>query len=410
MFKKTLAAAAILGAFAGSAFAADVTLYGVIDTGVSYMNKSVDGSDDVNTFQMKSGQQAGTRFGLKGTEDLGNGMKVGFVLENGFDSDDGTFDSNGDNRIFGREALLFVEGAFGHVGFGRAGQLAGGAGSYALAGSNIHPFSTGWGTVGASTAVFGATATRFDNMITYKTPTFGGLTVYAQYSFDNDSQAKDLAYDGKDYTAHGTEGKATVNRYYAIGAQYKVGAFEGVAIVDSINYNSKYERGDSDPAHAKNGAFDDDALSVTLGAAYNFGVVKAYLNGQYFDNSKTFGKKGLIQYTNVGEVTADGKVELKGVEGYGVNLGLDVPAFGGTAKFAVGYGEAEQTEVAAGADTPELKIYQVAAGYIYPLSKRTSVWAAADYVSGDYNKAAAAAAKTNDTDVTEFIFGMTHKF
>ena len=42
--------------------------------------------------------------------------------------DDGTFDTNGDNRIFGREALLFVEGAFGHVGFGRAGQLAGGAG------------------------------------------------------------------------------------------------------------------------------------------------------------------------------------------------------------------------------------------------------------------------------------------
>ena len=46
MFKKTLAAAAILGAFAGSAFAADVTLYGVIDTGFSYMNKSVDGSGE----------------------------------------------------------------------------------------------------------------------------------------------------------------------------------------------------------------------------------------------------------------------------------------------------------------------------------------------------------------------------
>ncbi|WP_288594560.1 porin [uncultured Sutterella sp.] len=405
MFKKTLAAAAILGAFAGSAFAADVTLYGVIDTGFSYMNTSKDGADDTNTFQMKTGQQAGNRFGLKGTEDLGNGMKVGFVLENGFDADDGTFDSNGDNRIFGREALLFVEGAFGHVGFGRAGQLAGGAGSYALAGSNIHPFSTGWGTVGASTAVFGATAGRFDNMITYKTPTFAGLTVYAQYSFDNNTQTDDVEWNGTEFAKkHGTEGKATVDRYYAIGAQYKVGGFEGVAIVDSINYNSKYYRGGNG---SKDGSFDDDALSVTLGAAYNFGVVKAYLNGQYFDNSKTFGKKGLIQYTTVGEVkNADGKVEFKGVEGYGVNLGLDVPAFGGTAKFAVGYGEAEQTEVAAGEDTPELKIYQVAAGYIYPLSKRTSVWAAADYVSGDYNKAA----KQADTDVTEFIFGMTHKF
>lgn len=80
MFKKTLAAAAILGAFAGSAFAADVTLYGVIDTGFSYQNKSVDGKDDVNNFQMKTGQQNGNRWGLKGTEDLGNGLKVGFVL------------------------------------------------------------------------------------------------------------------------------------------------------------------------------------------------------------------------------------------------------------------------------------------------------------------------------------------
>ena len=375
MFKKTLAAAAILGAFAGSAFAADVTLYGVIDTGFSYMNKSVDGSDDVNTFQMKGGQQAGNRFGLKGTEDLGNGMKVGFVLENGFDSDDGTFDSNGNNRIFGREALLFVEGAFGHVGFGRVGQLAGGAGSYALAGSNIHPFSTGWGTVGASTAVFGATAARFDNMITYKTPSFAGLTVFAQYSFDNNSQTKDL----KNATAHGTEGKANVDRYYGIGAQYKAGAFEGVVIVDSINYNSQYVRG------PQNGTYDDDALSVTLGATYNFGVVKAYLNGQYFDNSKSFGKKGAILWTASGVNGAAGNEKFNALEGYG---------------------EAEYTDVAANAEKPELKVYQISAGYIYPLSKRTSVWAAADYASGDYNKAA----KLADTDVTEFIFGMTHKF
>ena len=263
MFKKTLAAAAILGAFAGSAFAADVTLYGVIDTGFSYANTSKDGADDTNTFQMKTGQQNGNRFGLKGVEDLGNGMKVGFVLENGFDADDGTFDSNGDNRIFGREALLFVRGAFGEVGMGRVGQLAGGAGSYALFGSNMAPFSTGWGNVGASTNVLGACAARFDNTVTYKTPTFAGLTVFAQYSFDNDTTKEDLSG-----SKHGTEGKANVNRYYGMGAQYKAGGFEGVVIVDSINYNSS-EKFDGY-------RYDDDSLSVTAGATYNFGVVKAY--------------------------------------------------------------------------------------------------------------------------------------
>ena len=111
MFKKTLAAAAILGAFAGSAFAADVTLYGKVDYGFGFTNTSVDGQDDVNSFQLKSGQNSGSRFGLKGTEDLGNGMKVGFSLENGFAADDGTIDNNG--RLFGREALLYVQGAFG---------------------------------------------------------------------------------------------------------------------------------------------------------------------------------------------------------------------------------------------------------------------------------------------------------
>lgn len=393
MFKKTLAAAAILGAFAGSAFAADVTLYGVIDTGFSYVNKSVDGADDANTFQMKTGQQNGNRFGLKGVEDLGNGLKVGFVLENGFDADDGTFDSNGDNRIFGREALLFVRGAFGEVGMGRVGQLAGGAGSYGIFGSNISPFSTGWGNVGASTNVLSTTAGRFDNTVTYKTPTFAGLTVFAQYSFDGDSQKKDL----DTATKHGTEGKANVNRYYGVGAQYKAGGFEGVLIVDSVNYNS---------AKNADSRYEDDSLSVTAGAAYNFGVVKAYVNGQYFDNVSKIGKTVTMESANMSKTT-DGYVGA--LDGYGINIGADVPAFGGTAKFNVGYGYAEADNGAV--NKQEIDIYQVGAGYIYPLSKRTAIWAAADYVSGDFNKAAEDFSNKNrDTDVTEIIFGMTHKF
>lgn len=102
--KKTLAALSVLGAFAGSSVAADVTLYGVIDTGLVYQHADADlpDVDTVDTFQMKSGVTAGSRFGLKGTEDLGNGLKIGFVLENGFVSDTGSFTQN--NRLFGREA------------------------------------------------------------------------------------------------------------------------------------------------------------------------------------------------------------------------------------------------------------------------------------------------------------------
>ena len=83
MFKKTLAAAAVLGAFAGSAFAADVTLYGVIDYGFNYQHVDTDAAnaDASDSFRMMSGQNSGSRFGLKAQEDLGNGLQVGFVLK-----------------------------------------------------------------------------------------------------------------------------------------------------------------------------------------------------------------------------------------------------------------------------------------------------------------------------------------
>ena len=78
MFKKSLAAVALLGAFAGSAFAADVTLFGVVDEGFLYTHKDADKTDTdaVDKFELRNGIQAGSRWGLKGTEDLGNGLKV----------------------------------------------------------------------------------------------------------------------------------------------------------------------------------------------------------------------------------------------------------------------------------------------------------------------------------------------
>lgn len=78
MFKKSLAAVALLGAFAGSAFAADVTLYGVVDEGFLYTHKDADKTDTdaVDKFELRNGIQAGSRWGLKGTEDLGNGSRL----------------------------------------------------------------------------------------------------------------------------------------------------------------------------------------------------------------------------------------------------------------------------------------------------------------------------------------------
>ena len=117
--KKTFVAAAVLGAFAGSAFAADVTLYGVVDQGLNYtrIDSDVAGKDATNTFEMKSGNQAGSRWGLKGTEELGDGYKVGFILESGFTSDDGAMVTSG--TLFNREASLSLYTPFGQISAGK---------------------------------------------------------------------------------------------------------------------------------------------------------------------------------------------------------------------------------------------------------------------------------------------------
>ena len=126
--KKTLAALAVLGAFAGSAAAADVQLYGVVDEGFIYTNTKVTDEKSDNQFQLGSGLNLGSRWGLKGTEDLGNGYKVGFKLESGFNADTGTLQ---ENRLFRREAGLTLYGPFGSLGFGRFGGIASAAGTSA---------------------------------------------------------------------------------------------------------------------------------------------------------------------------------------------------------------------------------------------------------------------------------------
>ena len=84
MFKKSLIAVAVLGATAFSVQAADVTMYGKVDTGLQYQSNEITILDqtvvDTDSFTMENGRNSASRFGIRGTEDLGNGMTVGFKL------------------------------------------------------------------------------------------------------------------------------------------------------------------------------------------------------------------------------------------------------------------------------------------------------------------------------------------
>ena len=368
MFKKSLIAVAALSALAGSAMAADVQIYGRIDTGLRYSQVDYDvaGENDKTTFEMASGNYTGNRVGIKGSEDLGNGLTVGFVLENGFDSDTGAEKYDG---LFGREAMIYVEGAFGKIAAGKMGILNSTAGSFAI--GNFTPWGTGWGAVGDQTQIFGAKfETRYNNMISYRSPEFAGFQVHAQYSFGSDEKNDAGVVVGR-------EGKTTTDRYYAIGATYKNGGLNLIGIVDSIN--EKLQTGD-DP---------DDTLRVTLGGSYDFGVVKPYLSAAYFKDAKM--KTWLNSYTSGCQgTTADApdvwfSNYLNGDwDGYGVILGGSAPLVGGTAHMTIGYMDAEEQNDAQnfGAD---LTRYTFAVGYEYPLSKRTKVYADAGYFKDEFD-------------------------
>lgn len=384
--KKTLAAVAVLGAFAGSAVAADVTLYGLVDYSVRYQNLDADmaGVDRTNKVDMKSGANSGSRFGLKGTEDLGNGVKVGFVLENGFDADTGALGDKKGNRLFDREAQLFVDGSFGRVSFGRVGQLASANGSYGLLGVT-GPFSTGYGDATSGLKFVGANGfTRFDNTITYMTPSFGGLTVYAQYS--------------SSVSSTGTENESDTDRAYGIGAKFVGAGLTLVGVVDSTNYQSFGEGAVSKDM--------DDALTVTLGGNYDFQVAKVYFGGQYFDNAKTVATTNVIVDTNNNKAKIGSGYTLGslGAEGWGLGLGVGVPVMGGTASAYAGYLDADSVDDS----DASLKRFTGAVGYSYTFSKRTSMYSTLSYTKDEY-KANGTADKVKPTSV-EAIVGLIHKF
>lgn len=263
MKKQTLLAASLLSAAAFSAAASDIQVYGVLDYGLTWQDRTNSDGSDSAALQMTSGQYIGSRFGIKGTETLANGLKVGFVLENGFGADTGSLGQNG--RLFGRDARLFLDGSFGYLSFGRMGSMVGGNGPYARFGHVVSPFSCGWGDIGGHLQVVSLGYEFIDNAVAYTTPKWAGFDATVQYSFGSDT---------KSYGDNGVEGKSSVERMLSAAVRYQNEALMVAAGIESIN-------------HAQPAADDaqlDDAFSYNLGANYNAGWAKFFVYGQIFEN------------------------------------------------------------------------------------------------------------------------------
>lgn len=184
-----------------------VTLYGIINEGINYVSNQGGGS----VVGMVKGQTNGSRWGLRGAEDLGGGMKAIFDLENGFDASAGTLSQGG--RLFGRSAWMGLQTPYGRLTMGRQydamhddlGERLAATGIWAWIGSHQGDFDN-------LNANF-----RFDSSIRYISPTFAGFK-----------------FDGE-FAPGGTPGNFATSRRYQLAMTYDSGPVLAAIAYENIN-------------------------------------------------------------------------------------------------------------------------------------------------------------------------------
>ena len=249
--KKIILATAITGTISITAHAqSSVTLYGIIDEGVQYNSnaKNVVGRTNVGGRQValdSTDGPNGSRWGLRGAEDLGGGLKAIFTLESGINLNNGAFAQGG--TAFGRQAFVGLSSSqYGTLTMGR---------QYDSVVTYVQPVSA-YGYIAGSTLLdhpgdldnLGNTA-RTNNAIKYGSPNFNGLTVGAEVSLG------------------GQAGNVTGGGGYSAGAAYANGP-----IVLGVGYN--YVK---DPTGTAGTAFftDNQNGATILGGSLNSGYAAA---------------------------------------------------------------------------------------------------------------------------------------
>ena len=362
--KKTLLVAALAIGFTGVAQAeTSVTLYGLIDAGLGY--EQVKGSNGFKQSHIgaTNGVSSGSRWGMRGSEDLGNGLKAIFTLESGFNNQTGQ--SGQSSRLFGRQATVgLANDAWGTLEFGRQKNVAS---KYMDA---VSPFGTDYGLSSAGAAFSSAQSTRYDNMVMYTTPSFAGFQVAGGYSFNTNGAGNFATNDNQ--------------RAITTGVRYANGPLNVFGTYDQF----------------KNSTANGDVPKVRsyiLGASYDFEVVKlAAAWGQTRNGWFTAANPGTTGDSNVGLPsmrTADG------FRADSLMVGATVP-FGATKLLASWQRVDPKNDklIANAEETTNI----FALGATYDLSKRTNLYAYASYAD-NY-------AFQEDLRSTAFSVGLRHRF
>ena len=383
--KKTLAAVAVLGAFAGSAMAANVELYGSVSTGLVFTHTdSTEEASATNSMTMESAWAGDSVFGLTGEEELGNGWKVGFALENEFSSDTGALASDG--KLFDSMSYLWVGNdtmklAAGNLG----GALSSAGGDFDLVG-DFDPLEAAYGVGGMG--LFASRDLAFDNALALELTPIDGLTVSFQASLEDEDQ---------------NSGWSQRDHYYGVGAKYENGPLALSLVAERIkpaNGKAYAVEGENDPVTTTN----YKATGIyTFGASWDFEVVKPSFMYQHTDNMR------LSQFAgDFMGITEEDKVTVNDSE-YAPDFMLDTDSFLLGATAPLGNGtlgvSAQYAKVKFVDDSAKGNAYTFGVAYSYELSKRTNLYAAGVYTHG--SKDLSDVAELNGYQVG---FGLNHTF
>lgn len=344
-----LAVCAALPAYAES----HVTLYGGADGGLTV--QKLQGKSATATFS--NGNWDTNMFGFTGTEDLGNGNSVFFRLEQEYDLSSGEGEG-----AFKRQAYLGMEGAWGQLAFGRIGALGSDNGEYSIHGTSA--YNTSFSSLSNINSAF-ILSDWMDNTIAYQTPSMGNWTLHAMYSNGIEDDTAKWAKN---------------QHYYGLGATYEADAFA---------FGAYWEMMDN---KGLDGARKPKATNLfTVQASYDFRSFTLYGAYQYALHS--------MKLPNATEI----EDAHKGANQHALALSLSAPLAGGTAML--------QTQGAVGKlkDTNEkYNSYSVGAAYLYPISKRTTLYTQAGW--GQIGKAFKNYREASELGGWSVTVGMGHNF
>ena len=373
--KKSLIALAVLAASGAAMAQSSVTLYGVADAAVTYVN----GLD--NWTGLSSGANKTSRLGFRGVEDLGGGLKANFVLEGGFNLDTGDGKSGGatDSGFqFKRQSTVGLAGNFGEVRLGRELTAAYNAtarydvfGSVGIAHSQLWDdgkslaFSTAPATLGEPVDPYHYTTNqRVSNAITYVSPDFSGFKVAANYGFGE------------------VAGKNSDGRYFGGGLTYDNGPLSLGLGAERLN------KGDGAAMQAQ---ASNDITAWSLGGSYDLGVAK--LLAAY--------RQSTAKDVAILGATSD-------LKNRGYMLAVTAPVGPGLVRAAYNRYEAKF-------DGEKGVTDQFGLGYVYNLSKRTSVYGTYAYIKNKNDNAlnltvnSSSGVKSNGSQQAVQV-GVTHAF